>query len=400
MISVAEADHIIQDNAPPLDSETVPLSAAAGRYLQEDVAADRDLPPYERAMMDGIAICHRAWAAGRRDFRIAARIPAGSPAEPLPDESCCVEIMTGAVTPEGADCVIPVEELTVADGVAIINDQAAPTPGMFVHRRGSDRHGGDIVLRRGTLLQAPQIAVLASVGKATAEVDRPPATAIVSTGDELVEVSEQPAPHQIRQCNADAMAGILRRYGVAHITTHRLPDERQAMTAALKPILAAHELVILSGGISKGKFDFVPEVLAQLGVDWRIRRVSQRPGKPFCFGPHRDGAQVFALPGNPVSTIVCCHRYIVPQLIRRAGGKLQREYAELGADFHFEEPRTCFLPVAVTSAPDGKVIATPAPLNNSGDFSSLTDSDGFVELEADRTDFPAGWQAPLFRWQR
>jgi len=291
-----------------------------------------------------------------------------------------------------------VEDIDVCDGAATLRDSVSVAPGQNIHRRASDLPQGAVILKAGQRLLAPQIAVAASVGKKHIRVARPPAVAIVSTGDELVGVDETPALHQIRMSNAYALRAALALRHVDNVKLAHLKDSRSELRAGLEEILQGVDVLLLSGGVSMGKFDYVPEILGELGVKNVFHKVSQRPGKPFWFGATATGQPVFALPGNPVSAVICAHRYVLPQLDRAMGLEAKVEQAALNEAVTFAAPLTYFMPVRLTSDVDGKTVACPAPTNGSGDFAGLVDSDGFVELDKERSEFPKGFIARAYRW--
>ena len=394
MITVAEASRRVLESLPDFGSETVPLAAACGRILRQTIAAERDQPPFDRVMMDGIAV---RWTGARR-FRVEATQQAGDAPVALSDDEHCIEVMTGAVLPPGADTVVPVERISVADGRAGLESGYEPEPGQFVHRQGSDHAAGQPLLGPGRIIGGPEVAVLASQGLADVSVGRQPAVAVVSTGNELVGPGRPVQAHEIRASNGPAMLAMLHRQGFAACRDVHLRDDPAAMQDGLGRLLDEHQVLILSGGVSKGKADYVPGILSRLGVEMVFHGVSQRPGKPMWFGV-RDDRLVFALPGNPVSTLVCFRRYVLPALLAAAGlPPSPPDTAVLSRDYRFAPALTCFLPARVGTDEQGTLTADPAPTNTSGDFTSLAGTSGFVELDRDRDRFPAGTLVPFHRW--
>lgn len=397
LISVAEATDLILATVPTeWSSEYVPLERATGRVLREDLRADRDFPPFDRVMMDGIALRYADWAAGRRDFTIEGIVGAGAPPLPLTAAGGCLEIMTGAVLPAGCDTVIRYEDLTIADGQARVDAACQPRPGQNIHRRGNDRRQGEVVVPSGTLLSAGEIGVAATVGRAELAVSRLPRIMIVSTGDELVPVTATPLPHQIRRSNVHQLAALLTGEQLTAATSH-LPDEPETLQAAIADFLARYDILLLSGGVSKGRYDYVPEVLRALGVEPLFHGVRQRPGKPFWFGRHSEGCRVFALPGNPVSGFVCTLRYVLPWWRQTLGLAMPpQRWARLSEDFSFQPALVYFLPVQLQEQASGQRLAIPRPGQGSGDLANLVDVDAFMELPADRTHFSAGEAFPIY----
>lgn len=399
MTEVSEAEALILGNMPRFAVESVSTEHSAARVLLEEIRAERDQPPFDRVTMDGIAIAHADWARGLREFEIAGTQAAGAPALALSAPGQCVKIMTGAVRPEGADTIIPIERLSIETGRARVADDADPQPGRFIHARGSDRRLGERVLDSGQRLGAPEIAVLASAGCAEVAVARRWKVAVVSTGDELVGVDEPIEPFQIRSSNGVAIAAALEQTGLARATRVRLKDEPGALLDAVQHLHVDHDALVLSGGVSMGEFDFVPAVLERLGVELVFHRINQKPGRPMWFGMSGAGKPVFALPGNPVSTLVCVARYVAPAFRFAAGLKpAPVERAKLTADVEAPQGMTYFLPVKLCWSESGEELAEPRPTNTSGDFVSLAGTDGFVELPPGPSRFPAGTVAPFHRW--
>jgi len=398
MTEVAAAEALILAHMPRFPARQEPLSACAGRVLAEDIHAERDQPPFDRVTMDGIAIAFRDFAAGVRSFQVVGIQAAG--AEPLAvSAEQCAEVMTGAVLPAGADTVVPVERVQRNGSAAAIAADATVAAEQFVHRRGSDRTQGSLCLGAGTRLGPPEIAVLAGAGHATALVTDLPRVAVMSTGDELVEPGKPIAPHQIRSTNDRAVEASVLQHRLGHVTRARLRDDANALAIAIDRLDAEHDVLVLSGGISMGKFDFVPSVLTELGAKLVLQKVQQRPGRPMWFGVSARGKPIFALPGNPVSTLVCATRYMLPAL-RQASGlpPPRQELVELTGPIEASPTLTLFTPVTLSSSERGTLLASPRPTNTSGDFVTLAGTDGFVELAAKRGSYPAGTVARLFRW--
>jgi molybdopterin molybdotransferase len=303
------------------------------------------------------------------------------------------------VLPAGCDTIVPVERLTVANGLATIDPDLALQAGQFVHRRAADAQSGERLLAPGIRLGAPEIAIAASAGLTGLEVSRQARIAIISTGDELIEPGQPIAPHQVRRSNTHGLAAALRGAGFAAATDLHLPDDPATLEAGLARMLDRHDVLVLSGGVSAGRFDHVPSALASQGVRKVFHHVAQRPGRPMWFGARAGGALVFSLPGNPVSVLVCLVRYVIPALIRRAGALPPlRAMFRLSRDYPFPAPLSCFLPVSLRYDPDGTHRAEPRPTGGSGDFISLAGTDGFVELPPGPAIHPAGLGVPFLHW--
>jgi len=398
MITVKEADNIIEQNIQMFPAGKIPLQEAYGMILQEDLCADRNFPPFNRATMDGIAINHSSWASGNRVFSVEGMQKSGIPSLTLKDQNACIETMTGAVLPKGCDCVIPVEKISLDNGQARLQDDLKCERMMNVHSEGSDQKQGTVLIEKGTCLMAAQIAVAAAIGKSQLLVSKSPKIAAIGTGDEIVGVDQKPEPFQIRQSNSYAVQCALALNGFKQVTRFHINDDKDELRSQLKDILKTFDVLILSGGVSKGKFDFVPEILEALGVEVLFHKVKQRPGKPFWFGRSKEGKPVFALPGNPVSTQVGTYRYVLPYLYRAVGVEKNLEFAVLDQDVQIDTAFTIFLPVRINCEEEGRLMAVPVIPNSSGDFTSLACADGFIELPADTRQFPKGTTAPLTRW--
>ena len=403
MLTPSAAERLIRETMSLFPREDCPLVAAHGRILREDLRADRDLPPFDRVTMDGYAVRAATLAAGTRQFRIEGVQAAGMLPRALgaaPDAS--VEIMTGAVLSTGADCVVPYEETTRdANGATMtVNKEAGKfLAGHSVHRRGSDHRCGEVMVRAGTRISGREIAVAASCGHAKLAVAASPKIAVISTGDELVEVEGAVAPHQIRRSNDHALRAALIQAGYPRVERYHVHDVRHEIEHLLWHILAEYDVVLITGGVSKGKFDFLPEELDRQGVKKIFHGVAQRPGKPFWFGLSSRATPIFALPGNPVSSYTCLHRYVLPALAHASGATLltQRMVA-LSEPVVFQPKLTYLLPVTLSSGPQAELLAKPERVNTSGDFAGLINTDGFIELPADRTEFAVGTIVPFTAW--
>lgn len=399
MLTTAEATQAIADAMPTFATERIPAANSVGRILREAVAAERDQPPFDRVTMDGIALNFASLDAGNCQFKIQATQYAGDPALELDSSSHCIEIMTGAALPVGTDCVIPVERLTIENRIATIEAGYNAEEKQFIHPRGSDYREGHRVLQPNAPVSPLDIAVIASCGLDTAEVSSLPAIRVISTGNELVPAGQPVAPHQIRMSNGPALIALLQQHGFSDLAHDHLTDEPATLEAKLSRHLDAADVLVLSGGVSMGKADFVPQVLENLGVQLVFHKISQRPGKPMWFGigPHKQA--VFALPGNPVSSLVCCRQYVLPALRAASGGMMPDvPQAMLTEDVIFGADLTFFMPVRTTVLADGQTGAIPVRTNTSGDFSALSGTYGYVELKREQADFPAGTIVPLHAW--
>jgi molybdopterin molybdotransferase len=295
--------------------------------------------------------------------------------------------------------VIPVEQVGIEEAHASLAEGLKVEPWQNVHRRGTDTRQGSLLLHAGLRLRAPEIAIAASAGMARIRVSSQPMLAVISTGNELVEPGEPVLAHQIRRSNAYAIVSALREHGFQRVADDHLRDDASELRERLSFHLKTHDVLVLSGGVSMGKFDLVPGVLAELGVRTVFHKVAQRPGKPLWFGVGPGGTAVFGLPGNPVSTLVCFTRYVLPALLGSLGqSPLPAERIALAAPVTFNPALSYFLPVRLEQDDWGRLWAQPCPTNGSGDYTALGGTDGFVELPPGPNTYPKGFVTRLYRW--
>jgi molybdopterin molybdotransferase len=393
--SPADADAAIRAHAPRLPTVCIALRDAAGSVLHQDVVAERDQPPFDRVSMDGIAIDSRS---NQRTFRINGTQAAGAAPLQLQSSNDCIEAMTGAMLPNGCDCVIPVEKLHIKNGHATLDDNVVTSAWLNVHRRGLDCHAGRIVLQPGAILSAPELAVVASAGLMHVNVARTPRIVVISTGNELVEPGQPLQDWQIRRSNVYSVLAALRKRGFTRVADDHIADDQNQLRERLKQHLETADVLILSGGVSMGKFDFVPRVLADLGVREIFHKIAQRPGKPMWFGVRDTSAThktaVYALPGNPVSTLVCLARYVMPGLQIAMGADAAPTLITLNTEQRALPTLWKLLPVILSNAGQ----ASPQPTQGSGDFTSLIGSNGLVELPPAQQPIAQNTLVPFYSW--
>lgn len=365
LTSPAEVATILLRHAKCLETEKVELRNSLGRVLREPLLADRPFPPFDRVMMDGI--CFRG--NGSSVYRLHGIHPAGAPMPRPLSNGQCWQIMTGACLPLDCDTVVPYEEVEVGETHATLMGEAVA--GKFIHREGTDAQAGDLLVGRETLIGPAHLGLAASIGAVEMEVTRLPKIHLLTTGDELVSPEQTPEPHQIRQSNGLTLKAAIEKWGPAEVILTHLADDLESTKEGIRKALDA-DLVILSGGISKGTKDFVRTALESLIGEPLFHGVAQRPGKPFAFWPG-----VAALPGNPNSTLTTFHRYLVPLLNRMVGLAIPK-----GIRLPFEEPMTehprltLFVPCVITE--EGKLH--PLEPQNSGDFVRPISATGFAEI--------------------
>lgn len=380
---------------PQFSEISCPIDKCLGRILRQTIVSDRPFPPFDRSMMDGYAIrAEEIDSSGT--FNITAQCPAGETQKTLgATVAVCAEIMTGAIVPTDANCVVPYETTKrLSDTKMQLIDRAAHSSGDCIHKLGSDRGKDETLLGPGVKLGARELAVAASCGYADILVSKRPSVAIVSTGDELVEISQKPEAHQIRRSNDLTVKSALLSAGFPATEMVHLIDDPAECTKELRRLIAENEIVIISGGVSMGKKDYIPGILNELGLSCQFHGVAQKPGKPLGFWSNQSTA-IFALPGNPNSTLACLHHYVIPALQVASGGDSEpATKVKLAAPVKSHSDLTVFLPVSL----EANNIATPRPTRNSGDLVSILRSDGYIELPASEKAYSINTELNFYRW--
>lgn len=378
MIPYETALNLVLENSRHYGTQFVELHKCTNRVLAEPVGADRDFPPFDRSTKDGIAINFGGVRSGKTDFKVAGIAQAGAPQVKLIENTSCIEVMTGAVVPQNADTVVMYEHLEKSRrGYKITKP---PKKGQNIHYRASDFSKNMELIPTGTRITPAEIGVLASIGKVRVRVQKLPKTAVVATGNELVGVHEIPLSHQIRKSNTPTLKTLLETEGIYADDLH-LNDDPKPLQEKLRTLLGDYDVLLLSGGVSKGKFDFLPESFKTLGAQKIFHKVMQRPGKPFWFGSHTaSNTMIFAFPGNPVSTYVNYHIYFKPWL-NKTLGVLNPHFTVL-----LENPVTNGTDLtqfkgAKIEVKKGRLQGKIFDANGSGDLVRLSKIDGFVELE-------------------
>jgi len=376
--------------------EHIDLELSLGRILADDVYADIDQPPFHRVAMDGLAI-NSSQLKTTKSFKILNTIAAGAESPELPSGPMGFEIMTGAMLPLGSDMVIRYEDLVINDKMAQLNADEKKLSSNF-HPQGKDYKAGDRVLSKGTKIRSTTTSILASVGYSKVPVLALPKLGIISTGNELVHVHEKPSPYEIRWSNGIGLKHELESFGYSDVTIIKLPDDENEIRKHMQEQLSACDVLLLTGGVSAGKFDFVPRLLKECGVKEIFHKVSQRPGKPLWFGETSQGKLVFGLPGNPVSCLVNLRKYVIPCMDLSLSGKepLLPE-AILTQEVKFNKDFTYYCLVRI-SQEGSKLFATPVKGNGSGDFFQMRDSDGFMELRQSDAPFSEGFSGKIYQW--
>ncbi|MBZ5591901.1 MAG: molybdopterin molybdotransferase MoeA [Acidobacteriia bacterium] len=374
--------------------EEVVLESASGRVLAENILADRDLPALARSVRDGFAV--RAVDVPGK-LAVIGEVRAGDCFEGTVRPGEAVEIMTGAPVPAGANAIIMVEHVTRGADGSITTDRAAE-PGQFINPQGCEARAGEVLLTPGKRLGFADIALLAAVGKVPVAVCPKPRVALLATGDEIVPATEKPRDFQIRNSNVYSLAAQVARAGGIPVILPVAKDDSEDTMRRVEQGLAS-DLLLLSGGVSAGKYDIVERVLADLGAEFFFDRVLIQPGQPLVFGRVQDKF-FFGLPGNPASTMVTFELFARAAL-ELLGGEARAELplmlAPLTRDFRHKTGLTRFLPATVCWTGGGPQL-TPIGWSGSGDVPALTRANAFLVADADRPEWKAGeWMRVLLK---
>ena len=402
ILSFEEARHVVEGQAAEVRARTkekVEILASLGRVLAEPIAADRDFPPFRRAMRDGYALRAADLGSLPATLDVIGEIKAGASPEAVPREvgaGQAAAIMTGAPAPNGADAVVMVEYTSLSGKRVTVTRSVAR--GDNIVEAGSEARKEQFLLHHGTRMDYGAIALAASVGLQTISVFRRPEVAILSTGDEIVEIGERPGPHQIRNSNSYSLAaqvqqagGVPKMLGIAH-------DEADHLRGLIEQGME-HDLLVLTGGVSMGRYDLVEQVLAELSAEFFFTGAQIQPGRPVVFGRVRE-RYFFGLPGNPISTMVTFELFARPMLEALAGmaaRELCFVHARLKSEIKTKTGLTRFLP-ALLSGEFEEAEVELAGWHGSGDVAAMARSNCYIVIPPDREKIASGeWVAILMR---
>ena len=398
MLRIENALDIILERIPLLTIEDVALPDAVGRVMREDCFSDLDLPPFDRARMDGYAVraadTQGASATSPARLHAIGEAAAGASFTGTVRSGEAVRIMTGAPVPAGADAVQKIEVIRVPDDQAVdqwIEVEEAVKPGQFITPRGIEARAGDVMVLSGERITPAVAAVLASFGYARVKVSRRPRLALLSTGSELVEVHEKPGPSQIRNSNTYSLRGYAHEAGAELISACVVRDNFDATRTAIAEALAKADVVMLSGGVSMGDYDLVKPALQDLGAEVFVEKVAMHPGKPTVFA--KSGEKViFGLPGNPVSVAVSFHLFARPALMKMLGASeihLPRVRVYAARAVKGAPPRRSHQPARLVVR-DGRVEAEPLKWSGSSDLVAFMRADALIVVPEDRQNLDEG----------
>lgn len=390
MLSVDEAVSIILSKAQPLDSESISIDNAMGRVLAEDVIADTDLPPFNRAQMDGYAVRSTDVAKVPAKLRIVGEAVAGRSWPGFLNQGEAVRIMTGAPVPDGADSVQRVEVTNERDHIVEILEPT--TARQSIVDKASEIRAGQVVIDRGQRLNAAMMAALAAFGFATPKVYRHPRVTVIPTGSELVPVDQQPNQDQIRDSNGFSIAAYSTLAGAIPTRAPLAVDDPEELQKQISNASNESDMVVLSGGVSMGRYDFTKPALRELGAEIFFERISLRPGKPTVFA-RLGRTLVFGLPGNPVSVAVTFNLFARTAMMAMQGSRnpfLERSWAVLARDVKGSVERASYLPATLTTDHQGHQLAEPLKWGGSSDFVSFTRSTALIIIPTQTSLVPAG----------
>jgi len=397
MIPIAEAIEIVLSQAPHLGVESVQLKNSVGRILAEDIVADTDLPPFDRAQMDGYAVRADDVASTPARLRIAGESAAGAGWHHEMNSGEAVRIMTGAPVPKGADAVQQVELTREVNGEVEILESVSS--GRSIVRQASEIKAGETVLRPGEQISAAMIATLASFGYAEVKVGRRPRVAVMATGSELVDVDQKPARDQIRDSNNYTIEAYASQ---SNAIVARLPlagDDTEELKRAMREAAETCDVLITSGGVSMGVYDFTKAALKELGAEIFFERVALRPGKPTVFA-RLGRALVFGLPGNPVSVAVTFNLFARTVLRAMQGAThttLEVDHAILARDLKGSIDRESYLPAILRTDERGTLLAEPLKWGGSSDFVAFAKATALINLPIEMKSAKSGTVVTIVR---
>lgn len=400
MITTKEALKIILANVCPLKAVRNPLVEVLGCCLAEDIRADRDLPPTNRSAMDGYAVRAKDLVKPSRELRLVGEVAAGSTARIKVMAGSCVRILTGATVPGTADAVVKLEETTENDGV--VKFHSTIKPGANIRLRGEEVTKAQIVLCKETVLNATQIGLCASVGKAAVKVYARPSVTVLCTGRELRNPGGKVGPHQLCNSNGPALVAALENAGISQIEHQIVPDDPKVLAVKLKAAAAKYNVIILTGGVSVGKYDFVPEAVKRIGATIRFHGVAMKPGKPQLYATLSGNRHIFGLPGNPLSAMTGFGELVLPAIRRLSGFNAESSRVTLklplSKSAHSKATRAAFVLGKLVWSKKGLHVA-PIISCGSADLVSGAQADGVLHIPQGVRKIPAGELVEFTPWR-
>jgi molybdopterin molybdotransferase len=384
MITVEEAINLVRQHCIEMDSEPVPLAELPGRICASDVTSDECSPPFTKSLVDGFAVRSAEFDGSPRTLPIRNVIVAGQHSQATLPPDAAVQIMTGAAIPEGADCVVMIEETTQQSSAGqqqVTIDATHVKAGRNVLPRASVVDIGATLLGAGEMITGPMVGALAEFGKANGNVVHQPTLSVLTTGNEIVDHASSIRDAQIRNSNGPMLGAMAKSQGCVVTDLGIAGDDRELIKSKILSALAS-DIVVISGGVSVGILDLVPEVLSSLGVRQVFHKVALKPGKPVWFGIHENGNQrclVFGLPGNPVSALVCFLLFVAEAIQQMTKSTLQRySHGVLAKDFPVRGDRPTFWPCRIERSEQAQIVVHPLTWKGSSDLLTASKADAFA----------------------
>jgi len=384
MISVTDAKKIISENVSSLESVILPLQDVAGLILAEDVYASMDIPAFPQSSMDGYAFSFEGWKKHKK-LKIAGEVAAGSNETFTLTPANAVRIFTGAAVPAGADTVIMQEKVKIENGELKIEDEALQQ-GTSVRSKGSEIKAGELALGKESVLSPAAIGFLAGIGMAEVRVYPNPSITIIITGNELQQPGETLLHGQVYESNSFALKAVLQQLHITDIKILYATDKPEVVTGTLKKALEQADVVLLTGGISVGDYDFVLQATTECGVEKLFHKIKQRPGKPLYFGK-KENKLVFGLPGNPSSVLTCFYQYVIPALEKLSKRKIGLQTLQVPLERSFK--KVAGLTHFLKGLYDGKT-AVPLDAQESFRLSSFAKANCLIQVDEDTTSLKEG----------
>ncbi|MFC1528429.1 gephyrin-like molybdotransferase Glp [Candidatus Latescibacterota bacterium] len=400
MITPEAAFNSILNNIHPLHEIFVPLIESTGYTLAEEIFADRDSPAADRSAMDGYAVSHEDLAHCPRTLNLTGEVSAGSPEKPEVLPGTCVRVLTGANVPPGADTVVRVEDTEKSDDSVVFLKTIKS--GSNIRRQGEEVKKGDLLFTRGTILGAAQIGICATVGKAELNVYYRPRIAVVCTGEELRDAAEPVKVHEIRDSNGPSLRATLFTWGFTDITQKTLPDDVEVIEKELSQLAESHEVILITGGVSVGTYDFVPEAVEQIGATIQFHKVFMKPGKPFLYATLPGNRHIFGLPGNPLSVMAGFYEFVLPGL-HRLSGRVEKDcrismFLPLSHSVSSDKERVRLVIAQIQWNSNGPEV-TPLKSHGSADLPAGSKADGVIVVPVNAGEITAGTLVEFRPWR-
>ena len=400
MISPDDALKIILKNIHPLEKVSRPLNKSPGYTLAEEIFADRDSPAADRSAMDGYAVRFTDIAQCPSSLNLTGEVSAGSPERPEVLHGTCVRVLTGAIIPPGADTVVRVEDTTETNSIVVFHKIIKS--GSNIRKQGEEAKKGDLLFSPGTVLGAAQIGLCAAVGKAELNVYSRPRVAVLSTGKELRDAAESVQVHEIRDSNGPSLRAALSIWGFTEITQEVSPDDVEVIEKDLSKLSKRHEVILITGGVSVGIYDFVPEAVERIGATIHFHSVAMKPGKPFLYATLPDNRHVFGLPGNPLSAMTGFYEFVLPALRRLSGmGEMEcmsSMFLPLSHSVSSKKDFVRFVIANVQWNSNGPLVE-PLKSHGSADLIAGIGADGVIFVPVNAGEIPAGSLVEFRPWR-